>query len=60
MIVMENAECGTVDDIGVGPRAPHLAAFLADRPAISWLLVHSDMGGDAAPAQLTVAREDLA
>jgi uncharacterized protein len=51
---------GIAGAIGVGLRAPHLAAFVADRPAIGWLEVHAEnyMGGGAAPAQLDAIRCD--
>jgi uncharacterized protein len=54
MIATEEVKRGIAGAIGVGLRAPHLAAFIADRPAIGWLEVHAEnyMGGGAAPAQL--------
>ncbi len=60
MIATESVKRGIAGAIGVGLRAPHLAAFVADRPAIGWLEVHAEnyMGGGAAPAQLDAIRCD--
>jgi uncharacterized protein len=60
MIATETMQRGIAGAIGVGLRAPHLAAFIADRPAIGWLEVHAEnyMGGGAAPAQLDRIRRD--
>jgi uncharacterized protein len=60
MIATETVKRGIAGAIGVGLRAPHLAAFVADRPAIGWLEVHAEnyMGGGAAPAQLDAIRCD--
>jgi uncharacterized protein (UPF0276 family) len=60
MIASETVKRGIAGAIGVGLRAPHLDAFIADRPAIGWLEVHAEnyMGGGAAPAQLDAIRCD--
>jgi uncharacterized protein len=60
MIATATQERGIAGAIGVGLRAPHLAAFIVDRPAIGWLEVHAEnyMGGGAAPAQLDRIRRD--
>ena len=60
MVATETVTREIAGAIGVGLRAPHLAAFIADRPAIGWLEVHAEnyMGGGAVPAQLDKVRRD--
>ena len=45
---------------GIGLRAPHVEAILAERPALAWVEAHPEnyMGGGPAPAQLLAVRRD--
>lgn len=47
-------------DTGIGLRAPHVAEFLATRPAVAWLEIHAEnyMGGGSTLRDLDTIRRD--